>query len=292
MRALRPHIGARLALPDGDFLGVVAARVADDAAGPEPGRVRAEADGSYSAQPAERSSSPRSVPRERARWQPPTGFEAVRPNASPTSSSPHRPERPRGAAGFVRRQAGRGLGGGSRLGSRSRRGRRGRSGGRRGGRRPRRRRRRRRGGEAEGAEAEQGPRPGRARRPGPARPAPGPSACASCARLVRVRLDLRLVRGLRLGLRCACVERAGPGPVRRAPLRVGRGHVLRVESWFRSCFALLVRRLRVGLRHVLRGGVVVPVVLRALVAVRLVVGLRAVLRIVIRGRGSAGGGPE
>jgi methionyl-tRNA formyltransferase len=40
VRALRPHIGARVALPDGDFLGVVAARVADAAA--EPGRVRAD----------------------------------------------------------------------------------------------------------------------------------------------------------------------------------------------------------------------------------------------------------
>jgi len=40
VRALRPHIGARLALPGGDFLGVVAARVAG--AGPEPGRVRAD----------------------------------------------------------------------------------------------------------------------------------------------------------------------------------------------------------------------------------------------------------
>jgi len=29
VRALRPHVGARVALPDGDFLGVVAARVAD-----------------------------------------------------------------------------------------------------------------------------------------------------------------------------------------------------------------------------------------------------------------------
>jgi methionyl-tRNA formyltransferase len=40
VRALRPHIGARLALEDGDFLGVVAARIV--AAGPEPGRVRAD----------------------------------------------------------------------------------------------------------------------------------------------------------------------------------------------------------------------------------------------------------
>jgi methionyl-tRNA formyltransferase len=40
VRALRPHIGARVALPDGDFLGVVAARVAED--GPEPGRVRSD----------------------------------------------------------------------------------------------------------------------------------------------------------------------------------------------------------------------------------------------------------
>jgi methionyl-tRNA formyltransferase len=39
VRALRPHIGARIAHPDGDFLGVVAARVVDD--GPEAGRVRA-----------------------------------------------------------------------------------------------------------------------------------------------------------------------------------------------------------------------------------------------------------
>jgi methionyl-tRNA formyltransferase len=40
VRALRPHIGARIAVPGGDFLGVVAARVTDD--GPEPGRVRAD----------------------------------------------------------------------------------------------------------------------------------------------------------------------------------------------------------------------------------------------------------
>jgi methionyl-tRNA formyltransferase len=42
VRALRPHIGARVALPDGDFLGVVAARVVDGGGAPEPGRVRAE----------------------------------------------------------------------------------------------------------------------------------------------------------------------------------------------------------------------------------------------------------
>jgi methionyl-tRNA formyltransferase len=40
VRALRPHIGARLSLGDGNFLGVVAARVVED--GPEPGRVRAD----------------------------------------------------------------------------------------------------------------------------------------------------------------------------------------------------------------------------------------------------------
>ena len=40
VRALRPHIGARVALPDGDYLGVVAARVADGDV--EPGRVRAD----------------------------------------------------------------------------------------------------------------------------------------------------------------------------------------------------------------------------------------------------------
>ena len=42
VRALRPHIGARIALPSGDFLGVVAARVAES--GPEPGRVLADGD--------------------------------------------------------------------------------------------------------------------------------------------------------------------------------------------------------------------------------------------------------
>ena len=41
VRALRPHIGARVALPDGDFLGVIAARVADGD-GPEQGRLRAD----------------------------------------------------------------------------------------------------------------------------------------------------------------------------------------------------------------------------------------------------------
>jgi len=40
VRALRPHIGARVALPDGDFLGVIAARVAGD--GPETGRLQAD----------------------------------------------------------------------------------------------------------------------------------------------------------------------------------------------------------------------------------------------------------
>ena len=39
VRALRPHIGARVALPGGDFLGVIAARVAEE--GPDQGRVRA-----------------------------------------------------------------------------------------------------------------------------------------------------------------------------------------------------------------------------------------------------------
>jgi methionyl-tRNA formyltransferase len=43
VRALRPHIGARVALPDGEFLGVVAARVAARD-GPDPGRVRADGD--------------------------------------------------------------------------------------------------------------------------------------------------------------------------------------------------------------------------------------------------------
>jgi methionyl-tRNA formyltransferase len=42
VRALRPHIGARVALPGGDFLGVIAARIADGAS--EPGWVHA-ADG-------------------------------------------------------------------------------------------------------------------------------------------------------------------------------------------------------------------------------------------------------
>jgi methionyl-tRNA formyltransferase len=39
VRALRPHIGTRIAMPGGDFLGVVRARVVDDAV--DPGRVRA-----------------------------------------------------------------------------------------------------------------------------------------------------------------------------------------------------------------------------------------------------------
>ena len=43
VRALRPHIGARVALPGGDFIGVIAARAVDAGGpGPEPGRVRAD----------------------------------------------------------------------------------------------------------------------------------------------------------------------------------------------------------------------------------------------------------
>src|SRR5215218_1114610 len=41
VRALRPHIGARLPLPDGSYLGVLAARVAGEALPPAEGRVRA-----------------------------------------------------------------------------------------------------------------------------------------------------------------------------------------------------------------------------------------------------------
>jgi methionyl-tRNA formyltransferase len=44
VRALRPHIGARLPLPGGTFLGVVAASVDGDTLGPDGGRVRVEGD--------------------------------------------------------------------------------------------------------------------------------------------------------------------------------------------------------------------------------------------------------
>ena len=42
MRALRPHVGARLPLPDGSVLGVLAARVDGPAGAPDEGRVRAD----------------------------------------------------------------------------------------------------------------------------------------------------------------------------------------------------------------------------------------------------------
>jgi HEAT repeat protein len=42
VRALRPHIGARLPLPDGSYLGVLAARVDGETMAPAGGRVRAE----------------------------------------------------------------------------------------------------------------------------------------------------------------------------------------------------------------------------------------------------------
>ena len=42
VRALRPHIGARLPLPDGTFLGVLAARVDGDTLAPAGGRVRTD----------------------------------------------------------------------------------------------------------------------------------------------------------------------------------------------------------------------------------------------------------
>jgi methionyl-tRNA formyltransferase len=42
VRALRPHIGARLRLPDGEFVGVLEARVDGDTLAPAGGRVRAE----------------------------------------------------------------------------------------------------------------------------------------------------------------------------------------------------------------------------------------------------------
>ena len=42
VRALRPHIGARLPLPDGSYLGVVAAEVDGETLAPAGGRVRAE----------------------------------------------------------------------------------------------------------------------------------------------------------------------------------------------------------------------------------------------------------
>jgi methionyl-tRNA formyltransferase len=42
VRALRPHIGARLPLPDGQFVGVIEARVDGDTLAPAGGRVRAD----------------------------------------------------------------------------------------------------------------------------------------------------------------------------------------------------------------------------------------------------------
>jgi methionyl-tRNA formyltransferase len=42
VRALRPHIGARLALPDGSFLGVLAAQVDGETLAPAGGRVRTD----------------------------------------------------------------------------------------------------------------------------------------------------------------------------------------------------------------------------------------------------------
>ena len=44
VRALRPHIGARLPLPDGTYLGVVAAQVDGDTLAPAGGRLRADAE--------------------------------------------------------------------------------------------------------------------------------------------------------------------------------------------------------------------------------------------------------
>jgi methionyl-tRNA formyltransferase len=44
IRALRPHIGSRLPLPDGTFLGVIAARVAGETRAPAGGLVRSEGD--------------------------------------------------------------------------------------------------------------------------------------------------------------------------------------------------------------------------------------------------------
>ena len=44
VRALRPHVGARLPLPDGTFLGVVAAQVDGDTLAPAGGHVRADGD--------------------------------------------------------------------------------------------------------------------------------------------------------------------------------------------------------------------------------------------------------
>jgi methionyl-tRNA formyltransferase len=44
VRALRPHIGARLPLPNGSYLGVIAARVDGETMAPAGGRVRAEGD--------------------------------------------------------------------------------------------------------------------------------------------------------------------------------------------------------------------------------------------------------
>ena len=55
VRALRPHIGARVALPGGDFLGVIAARVADGRRR-SPAACGPTATGCCSAPPAARSS--------------------------------------------------------------------------------------------------------------------------------------------------------------------------------------------------------------------------------------------
>ena len=157
VRALRPHIGARLPLPDGSFLGVIAAEVDGPTRAPAGGLVRAEGLTAAARLPRWRARADRGAP---ARW-PADGRRrlAARPPGPGARQLPLRP----GAAGP---RPGRGAG------------RRARRMGRRGRRmaaarvRPGRSRDARRAGRADRARIRRGARDARARRlrPRPARP--------------------------------------------------------------------------------------------------------------------------
>ena len=78
IRALRPHIGARLPLPDGTFLGVLAGKPGGPTLAPAGGRPQDRRRPPAAGLQRRRARADRDPPaRLRARWPPPTGCAAV-----------------------------------------------------------------------------------------------------------------------------------------------------------------------------------------------------------------------
>ena len=225
VRALRPHIGARVALPGGAFLGVLAAQVSEGRRTARRAACAPTGTGCCSTAPAERWSCSRSSPPEGGRWPPRTGSAGGRTWAdglrrpacrgSDAADGSWPPASSAGCAGGVGSGGADSAGAGGSAGARRLRGR------GRGGRGPARRAAQAgRGRAAPRWRARRGRGGGRARKPRGGRPA--------CARARTGRRSPGRAGRRRTGRRChGRGRRGGCRRSRRPPRRAGCGRTSR-----------------------------------------------------------------